>query len=366
MLDRLGVRRPGPTRLAQLVRRYVVAKEASGRAPATVECYRVRLGRLVAHLGDVPIGRIRADDLRGWLLALKRGQLRPTSGTYVEGHRLVADGLFAWAVREGYLKVSPMAAVERYRADRPPIRTLGRDEVARLMRECRDTPTGRRNRAILAFLYDTGVRSAELARLTVGDVDLAAAQARIRGKNRRVETVPLSPALVAEVMRYLEERPPETRGSGAPLFTSPGGKPVSTNAMRLWMRRMKKKVGLDGKRVSPHVIRASAATHFAANGVSAFGVQRFLRHRTPTMSQRYVDLASLDFAQLHATASPLQAISGLPSRDGSPEHALEVLEPRTRSRPRTGVAARHEDAAREARGRPPRTARMGASERGAN
>jgi integrase/recombinase XerD len=75
------------------------------------------------------------------------------------------------------------------------------------------------------------------------------------------------------------------------------------------MRRMKRKLNLDGKRVSPHVIRASAATHFAAAGASAFGVQRFLRHRTPTMSQRYVDLASLDFAQLHAEASPLQAIT---------------------------------------------------------
>ena len=309
MLDRLHVRRgPTPPRLGELIRRYLVAKEAAGRSSATIDCYRVRLGRLAAHLGDVPPGRVGADDLRGWLLALKRGTKRPTSGTYIEGHRLVADGLFAWAVREGYLRRSPMAGVERFRAARPPIRTLTRDQVAQLMRACRDTPTGRRNRAILAFLYDTGVRSAELARLTIGDVDLQAAQARVRGKNRRIETVPLSPALVAELTRYLAERPPATRGASAPLFTSRGTVAVSTNAMRLWMRRLKKKLGLDGKRVSPHVIRASAATHFAASGASAFGVQRFLRHRTPTMSQRYVDLASLDFAQLHATASPLQAI----------------------------------------------------------
>jgi len=329
VLSRINVRRKhAPSRLSELVDRYLVAKEASGRAPATVDCYRIRLGRLLTYLGDVPPARIGADDLRRWLLSLKRGTRRPTSGTYVEGHRLVADGLFAWAVREGYLKASPMAAVERFRADRPPIRTLTRDEVGRLMRECRDTPTGRRNRAILAFLYDTGVRSAELARLTVGDVDLAAAQARIRGKNRRVETVPLSPALVTELIGYLAERRPETRGVGAPLFTSPGGRPVSTNAMRLWMRRMKYKLGLEGKRVSPHVIRASAATHFAANGVSAFGVQRFLRHRTPTMSQRYVDLASLDFAQLHATASPLQVISG--NLPGGAERSRQRKEARGR------------------------------------
>ena len=134
MLDRLHVRRPAaPARLGDLVRRYLLAKEASGRSPATIDCYRVRLGRLVAHLGDVRPARIRADDLRGWLLALKRGSVRQTSGTYVEGHRLVADGLFSWAVREGYLRTSPMSGVERFRADRPPVRTLTRVEVARLI-----------------------------------------------------------------------------------------------------------------------------------------------------------------------------------------------------------------------------------------
>jgi hypothetical protein len=69
---------------------------------------------------------------------------------------------------------------------------------------------------------------------------------------------------------------------------------MTTNAIRLWMHRAKVPAGLEGKRVSPHVSHASAATDFAASGVSAFGVQRFLRHRTPTMSQRYVDLGSID------------------------------------------------------------------------
>jgi len=156
-----------------------------------------------------------------------------------------------------------------------------------------DTAMGRRNRAMLAFMYDTGVRGAELVRLRLEDVDLDARQARIRGKNRRAETVPLSPALGSLLLEYLRDD-----RSGASNATA-----------ALWMRRAKVPAGLEGKRVSPHVIRASAATHFAASGVSAFGVQRFLRHRTPTMSQRYVDLGSLDFAQLHASASPLQQLS---------------------------------------------------------
>ena len=286
----------------------MLAKEASGRAQATLDCYRVRLGRLVTFLGDPAITSITVTDLRRWLIALKAGRVRPTTGVYVEGHRAVAEGLFTWAVGEGRLRHSPMSGVDRFRGDRPPIRTLTREEIAVLLGQQPDTAMGKRNRAMLAFMYDTGVRGAELVRLRLEDVDLGAGQARIQGKNRRVETVPLSPALRSLLLGYLRDDRPRASNATPAFFLSRDGSAVTTNAIRLWMRRAKVPAGLEGKRVSPHVIRASAATHFAASGVSAFGVQRFLRHRTPTMSQRYVDLGSIDFAQLHASASPLQQL----------------------------------------------------------
>ena len=312
MLQAIRTRQRGRANppLSRLVEEYVLAKEASGRAQATLDCYRIRLSRLVVFLGDPAITSITATDLRRWLIALKAGRIRPTTGVYVEGHRAVAEGLFTWAVGEGRLARSPMSGVERFRGDRPPIRTLTRHEIAVLLAQQPDTAMGRRNRAMLAFMYDTGVRGAELVRLRLEDVDVGAGQARIRGKNRRVETVPLSPALRSLLLGYLrDDRRPRANNATPAFFLSRDGSAVTTNAIRLWMRRAKVPAGLEGKRVSPHVIRASAATHFAASGVSAFGVQRFLRHRTPTMSQRYVDLGSIDFAQLHASASPFQRLS---------------------------------------------------------
>jgi len=302
-------RRRANPQLSRLVEDYLLAKEASGRAPATLDCYRVRLGRLVTFLGDPGVRAITATDLRRWLIALNAGRVRPTTGVYVEGHRRVAEGLFTWAVSEGRLTRSPMSGVDRFRGDRPPIRTLTRLEVAVLLARQPDTAIGRRNRAMLAFMYDTGVRAAELVRLKLEDVDLGAGQARIYGKNRRVDTVPLSPALRPVLQAYLRRDRSRANEATTAFFLSRDGSAVTTNAIRLWMRRAKVPAGLEGKRVSPHVIRASAATHFAASGVSAFGVQRFLRHRTPTMSQRYVDLGSIDFAQLHASASPFQQLS---------------------------------------------------------
>lgn len=307
--NRTRPQRRADPRLSDLVASFLIAKEASGRAPATIDCYRIRLGRLVAFLADPPPQSVTTEALRRWLIALKGGRARPTTGVYVEGHRAVADALFTWAVAERRIRRSPTVGVERFRADRPPIRTLTPDEIALLLAQQPDTASGRRNRAMLAFMYDTGVRAAELVRIRNEDVDLAAGQARIHGKNRRIETVPLSPALRVELGRYLSGAHVRARDGSAPFFRSRTGEAITTNAIRLWMRRAKARAGLQGKRVSPHVIRASAATHFAAKGVSAFGVQRFLRHRTPTMSQRYVDLGSLDFPRLHATFSPLQQLA---------------------------------------------------------
>jgi integrase len=163
------------------------------------------------------------------------------------------------------------------------------------------------------------MRAAAIVRLRREDVDVGAGQARIQGKNRRIDTVPLSPALRSDLLAYLgRDRPHSSDAYDGVL-------PVA-----VW-------IGSDDERDPPldatgerpcrtrrracltACHRASATTHFAASGVSAFGVQRFLRHGTPTMSQRYVDLGSIDFARLRASASPLQRL--LRRGPGTPRQA---------------------------------------------
>ncbi len=303
--------RLAPLSTRQLLAGFVLALTAAGRAGGTLDWYQHRVGRMVRDLGDGPADAITTEQLRHWLIALKAGRTgRPTSDVYVEGHRKAAASLFTWAVRERHLKRSPMANVDRYRVTRPEIRTLTRDDVALLLSQQPSSPEGLRNRAVLALMYDTAIRVGELVRLRLEDVDLETGEARVIGKNRRVETVPLSPKLRAILWTYIHRaRPRELFAGTGHLFVSRGGDALTTNAVRLWMRRAKEHAGLAGKRVSPHVIRATAATHFAANGATAFEVQRFLRHRTRAMSERYVDLAQIDLSRQHAIASPLQRLA---------------------------------------------------------
>jgi len=305
--------------MSHFVMEFLLAKEASGRRPDTIDSYRTRLGRLVEFLNDPPISSVRAAEIRRWLVFLKLGRVRTTTGVYVDGHRVLAFMFFKWLARNGVLKRSPMERVDRFLVDRPAVRTLTRDQIQLLLNGQSNSPTGRRNRVMLAFMYDTGIRLAELTRLRVQDVDLSTRLARIESKTRSVDVIPLSAALCKELEAYVRnDRSISHEGTDA-LFTSAGGKRgASPNSMRLWLRRAKSRVGLGQIRVSPQVIRSTSATHLAAMGASAFELQRFLRHTTVRMSQRYVNLAALDVAH----DSPFQSLANgrdprRPSRGGA-------------------------------------------------
>jgi site-specific recombinase XerD len=241
-----------------LVEEFLLAKEASGRRPDTIECYRTRLRRLVEFLSDPDIASIRSADIRRWLVFLKLGRVRTTTGIYVDGHRIVASTFFAWLVRYGVLKRSPMDGVDRFLVDRPAVRALTRDQIQLLLKSQRGLRTGLRNRVMLAFMYDTGIRLAELTRMRLEDVDLSARLARIESKTRSLDVVPLSRALCKELEAYLSnDRAPSPEGTDA-LFTRhavPGsGRPVGPLCLRLSRRQSGVRVP-DGDRDAVHVLR---------------------------------------------------------------------------------------------------------------
>src|SRR2546428_2006583 len=160
---------------------------AENLSPATLGWYGWRLERLVRWTRDPKANALTTDALRGWLLAVRAGEKGwRTADTYVEGHRRAASALLNWAVREGRLERSPLERIRRIRVERKELATLSADEVARLIAmQPLTTFAGRRNRAILALLYDTGIRVGELVALRREDLDLDGATLRVRGKAKR-------------------------------------------------------------------------------------------------------------------------------------------------------------------------------------
>jgi len=164
-----------------------------------------------------------------------------------------------------------------------------------------------RDRALLELLYGSGLRVGEAAGLTVDDVDLARERVLVRGKGGREREVPISEYAREAIGAYLRdgrpwfaERAPAGGTSGseaapgangpAPLFLNSRGKPASPRDLRRIVERYVRRV-LSGRRVSPHTLRHSFATHLLEGGADIRAVQELLGHATIATTQRYTHVS---------------------------------------------------------------------------
>ncbi|HVH69564.1 MAG TPA: tyrosine-type recombinase/integrase [Candidatus Dormibacteraeota bacterium] len=160
----------------------------------------------------------------------------------------------------------------------------------------RRRPQGQRDYALLLFLYNAGARASETAHLTVGDLDLGSSPfVRILGKGRKIRLCPLWPHTAKTLRTLLGRRlegPPE-----APVFLNVRGAPITRFGIHTLVERMAKRASkqvssLQGKRMSPHVIRHSTACHLLRAGVDINTIRDWLGHVSLETTNRYakVDL----------------------------------------------------------------------------
>jgi integrase/recombinase XerD len=173
------------------------------------------------------------------------------------------------------------------------------------------TRTGRRDRAMLQLAVETGLRVSELTGLTRGDLHLGAgAHVGCHGKGRKDRITPLTAATTALLTAYLAER----QDSGeAPLFATTRGRPLTRDAFerRLALhatRAAESCPSIAGKKISPHVLRHTAAMRLLHAGVETTVIALWLGHESPETTQIYLhaDLAlkkqALDRTRPHNTA----------------------------------------------------------------
>ena len=163
-----------------------------------------------------------------------------------------------------------------------------------------------RYRAILVTAYATGLRVAEVTQLQLADIDSRRMTVRVQqGKGRKDRYVMLSPKLLTLLREYWTVYRPV-----AWLFPGRGDRPISASTVRSVCRLACLASGLT-KRVTPHTLRHSFATHLLESGVDLRRIQILLGHRSPTSTALYTHLA---VENVHRTESPLEALPELSGR----------------------------------------------------
>jgi integrase/recombinase XerC len=161
-----------------------------------------------------------------------------------------------------------------------------------------------RDRAVLELLYGSGLRVGEVAGLTVASVDLDRGRVLVLGKGSKEREVPMSDHAIDAVEEYLDTGRPILAAEGSQaLFFNLRGKPFSTRDIRRSMERYAERL-LPGRRVSPHTLRHSFATHLLEGGADIRAVQELLGHASLATTQRYTHVSRARLFEAYERSHP--------------------------------------------------------------
>jgi integrase/recombinase XerD len=235
-----------------------------------------------------------ADIVRGFL---DRLQTERGSSPRTRNHRLAALKSFARYVAnvapEHLDRCRRIRELRPARVEHKEIRYLAEDEVVRLIGAVLlDARAGRRDRALLLLLYNTGARVQEVVDLEVGDLtDAAVAVVRLRGKGRKHRSCPLWARTLAALRRMLADR--TDIDEEEPLFLSERGARLSRSGIAYILRRARDRSGINparAERLSPHVLRHTTAMHLLESGVDITTIAAWLGHAQLTTTHGYVEV----------------------------------------------------------------------------
>jgi site-specific recombinase XerD len=282
---------------------------ARGLRTSTIAAYRATLEGFRRYvrfrLEDKSPDKITAADALGYVEYLRRE--RDNGDSAVNRQVTILKNFYRAIVAMGHLEPSanPMAHFPKVKAAPRKIPVhLSQDEVKRMLSAPPDdTILGLRDRAILLLIYGTGIRASECARLRECDIDFASRTIFVVGKGGHERTLPLSKEVAQALALYRRVRGSLKHTEG--FFRSRRGRIMSRGAVYERVRKYGRLAKVQ-KRVSPHVLRHTFATHLVRKGIGIVTISKLLGHRLVTSTQVY----------LHTTAEDLrEAAEKHPIRD---------------------------------------------------
>ena len=270
-----------------------------GLSPNTIAAYRNDLTQFVDFLqsrdsslqGNGSWKRIGTDALTAFVLDLhERGYSDKTKTRKVASTK----ALFGFLLEEGVIDKNPMEDFASPGVGESLPETLSVEEIDALLSvEKALTPMSLRDRAMIEIMYATGVRVSELVSLDIDDVDLDENFVRCMGKGSKERIIPVHDEAVEAVRVYLQDGRESLAGpaAGRALFVSRKGGRLTRQALWLILKGRAQAAGIERK-ITPHTLRHSFATHLLIGGAQLRHVQELLGHASITTTQVYTHLTS--------------------------------------------------------------------------
>lgn len=322
--------------LQKAIEDFITDRELNNHSAKTIKTYQQRLRYFTNWLesahGVVLVEDLQLVHLRGWISYLQktptyRGKKLSDDSVHSYGQSLLA--FCHWLEREEVIEKPITTRFRLPRVEEKFIPTFTSDEVQKLLKACEEGDPERpqlvkaltaRNRAIVSLFIDTGIRLNELVGLRLGDIDRGMRVLLVHRKGNKWQQVPVSRDGFKPLHEYLTKSRPYLAKLGGvdmarkedAVFLNSDGEPLAYFGVAALWRRLKKRTGIGGKRVSAHNARRYMATTQLAMGRSPLDVQRQMGHTTLHMTNRYASLTIDHLKKSHERHSPLRAGAGRP------------------------------------------------------
>ena len=275
---------------------------AARRAPKTVEAYRRDLTALGAYL-DKPLAEARVEELETYTAQLRADGL---SAATIARRTAAARSFYRHQQLLGARDDNPAAAVRLPRRAKPLPKTLSPSEAERLIEAAAGTqPRALRDQALVELLYGAGLRVSEAVGLEKAGLDLDDRLVRVIGKGGKERVVPIGRHAAESLRRYLARGRPFLDARRRPeLFLNARGGGLTRAGAFLILRRLAEKAGLDPRRVHPHLLRHSFATHLLEGGADLRSVQEMLGHADLSTTELYTHVTDRRRRELYFQAHP--------------------------------------------------------------
>lgn len=210
---------------------------------------------------------------------------------------------YAFLIREGRARANPFTGLRAPKAPRRLPKALSADEAARMVSIEGDDLLTCRDRAILELFYSSGLRLAELVALDLDDLDLRDGTVRVTGKGRKERVVPIGRKAGESLRTWLTQRTALAPVGEGALFLGRNGRRLGARAVQSRFAAWSGRQGLN-RRVHPHTLRHSFASHVLESSGDLRAVQELLGHANLSTTQIYTHLDFQHLAKVYDAAHP--------------------------------------------------------------
>lgn len=313
-------------KIAEAIKDFLEVRELDNCSPKTLRTYEQRLRYFSNWLLTQEVTEVeslRLEHLRGWMVYLKktstyRGESRSDETINSYGQSIIA--FCHWLEQEEMLEKPITTRFKLPRREKKFVPTYTADDIKQLFDACEvseyNEPDIRkaltaRNRAIVALFVDSGIRLNELVSLRLSHIDKNSRVILVHRKGNKWQQVPVSREGFKPLHHYLSQHRAilarsDTAHKDDKVFLADNGEPLTYWGVAALFKKLKKKTGIDGKKVSAHQCRRYMATTQLEMGRSPLDVQRQMGHTTLAMTNHYASLSSEHLRKSHEKYSPLR------------------------------------------------------------